>query len=305
MTLDRRQFARAASSGIALFAIPGWFAACQRARHSEMTALAPDERPLLLLNVVDDQRQREVLGEVFGIFLLHAADEELALLATCDIACATTAEIEGMGLDVAAVHAVLQVPGEPALAVVQGKFPFTSYDPYAPHNEETAVEAFSGDGNEWVLSRVAANHAWIAAQLARALGMGSKAFELGLARDVAAHGPHPDGVTPTHERAVATPCLAFERASAKPEQRREWLRLLAEQVRDRWSVLGPPGSSWLTLSGCGGTLEPPPPVPSWGPGLRFPALAMQCGLGFVHPIASRFLSFYCETGQYWMRVGRG
>lgn len=58
-----------------------------------MTALAPDERPLLLLNVVDDQRQREVLGEVFGIFLLHAADEDLALLATCDIACAMTAEI--------------------------------------------------------------------------------------------------------------------------------------------------------------------------------------------------------------------
>jgi hypothetical protein len=295
MNLDRRQFARAASSGIALFVVPGWFAACQRARDSERTSFGPGERPLLLLHVSDDWQRRDQLGEVFGVFLLNASDEELALLATCDIACATTAELERAGVESANVHAVLQAPGEPALAAIAGEIPFPVYNPYVFRLGEPQPEPITESFDDWIVPRVAVNHAWLSAQLARALGPGSRAFELGLARDAVARGPVSADVAPTSERATATPCLAFEQAQRHPEHRSEWLLLLATQVRDRWSVVGPPGSGWARGGGCGEELELPSPAPSWQVGPRLPSLMVGCGQAYIPEISRRFLRFHCES----------
>lgn len=187
----------------------------------------------------------------------------MALLATCDIACATTAELERAGVESANVHAVLQAPGEPALAAIAGEIPFPVYNPYVFRLGEPQPEPITESFDDWIVPRVAVNHAWLSAQLARALGPASRAFELGLARDAVARGPVSADVAPASERATATPCLAFEQAQRHPEHRSEWLLLLATQVRDRGrggpARLGP----WRRMRGGTGASVARSELASW------------------------------------------
>jgi hypothetical protein len=114
MELDRRQVVRASAAGLALFALPGMFAARARAERGQVAEPEPERREwarfVLALHASEDLGQRMELGECFGSFLLHAEDEQLAPLAVCDIVSATTDEMLGLPWPGAPVHAVLLEP---------------------------------------------------------------------------------------------------------------------------------------------------------------------------------------------------
>jgi hypothetical protein len=272
--LDRRQFARAASSGIALFAIPGWFAACARTR-ATVTTKGPEpseSRPQLVLHVPDDKGGRRRLGQLFGIFLVRGEPAELAPLATCELACATTAELADRGEDLSAVKALLKTPEHGAVAALSGEFPF-----------EGPVEWETDPYGLAFAESVRKNLAWMAAQLARALGPGSAAFEDGLARERAAGLGFDASETPSAERASSAPCHALAAAAANPATREAWNLELTNFAVNRWFDAAPRGSSWATNRGCVEVIESR---------RRDEQLSTKCGMGHVPPIAQRFLHLF-------------
>src|SRR5947207_18947 len=96
--MDRRQVMRAAVAGLAACTLPGWITACRSAQGTPSPptdAVEPsgDGRALLILHVEDDEGRANEFGWLVGTFLLHARDEQVALLAGCDLACATTHEL--------------------------------------------------------------------------------------------------------------------------------------------------------------------------------------------------------------------
>jgi hypothetical protein len=272
--LDRRHFARAASSGLALFAIPGWFAACARPRPAVgLPAPGPDEnRPRLLLHVSNDEARRWRLGQVFGIFLMRGAPEELAPLATCELRCATTTDLEAWGVDLTEAHAILDVRGQAPAIALRGNFPNEDYD----------SSAFEPDDRRYA-ERVHGNHRWIAAQLAQALGPGSPAFERGLARERAAGLGFDANASPSPERVSSAPCHSLAAAQANPSTREAWHKALATFAVDRWLDEAPAGSSWATTYGCAETLEKP---------LHEEQLSIRCGMGHVPAMGRRFLHLF-------------
>lgn len=279
--LDRRQFARAASSGLALFAIPGWFAACAR---TERSPVQPSERPVLVLRVHDDVSLRRQLGESFGLYLIHGTDEQLAWLATCDLACATTDELESHGLDLTGVHALLLCPGAAPRVVLCGEFPSVRLEGEAQEARAPTPMWGSPEENQLLRSRAEADYAWIAEQLVEALGPGSSAFEWGCARDRRAAGELPTGATPTFTRALETPFLALEQAARSSARRAAWNAELASVVHERWRSTAPQGSSWSSYSGCGIEFENLPAASE--------ALAVACGMGHVPEYSRRFLYLF-------------
>jgi hypothetical protein len=282
MNLNRRQFARAASSGLALFAIPGWFAACQRADSSQVGQLEPGERPRLVLHVPDDEARRDTLGLLLGLFLMHGDDAELAWLAACDIECATTLQLDYRGFDLSRVHALLFVPGEPPVVALEGNFPFE--DLYAVPDDERNVEWSNQLLDKRLRTRTTANNTWIAAQLAKVLGPGSRAFELGCARERERFGELPVGQQPSFECALSTPFLSADKAAQRPSQSVEWSGALASVVRERWRSISPKGSSWAGSHGCGLDLETPPPSRE--------LLLYACGMGHSPEFTRRFLYLF-------------
>ncbi|NUP96792.1 MAG: hypothetical protein HUU28_11575, partial [Planctomycetaceae bacterium] len=165
MNLNRRQFARAASSGLALFAIPGWFAACQRAEQGgeKGGGGADGEVVKLVLQVEKDEGRRARLGELFGSFLTKARIEEQAPLATCEITCATTEELAGLGIELEGVLAVLTIPGaKPVAAIVE--------------RDESGTLWPGPDSDAEYDQEMRRAHAKLAAQLARALAPGIAAL---------------------------------------------------------------------------------------------------------------------------------
>jgi hypothetical protein len=279
---DRRQFASVASSGIALFAIPGWFAACARTGSGANAQLEAGDRPRLVLHVPDDLVRRERLGPILGLFLLHGADAELAPLATCDIECATTLQLDYRGFDLGKVHAVLFVPGEPSIVALEGSFSFE--DLYAATEGEPTREWSNQLLDKLLRERTKANNAWIAAQLAKVLGPGSRAFELGCARERERQGDLPAGQRPSVECALATPFLSIAQAALDSSQNVEWNGLLASIVRERWTTASPKGSSWASSHGCGTTFESPPPADV--------RVVMACGMGHTPELTRRFLYLF-------------
>ncbi|MCY3003757.1 MAG: hypothetical protein NTV21_18325 [Planctomycetota bacterium] len=280
MNLDRRQFARASSRGLALFAIPGWFAACQGGRREQLLESDDGGRTQLVLKVSDGATVSAELGEFFGIFLLHASDAQLAPLATCELTCAHAEELAGCGLSLQGVHAIVRVSGEAPVVALSGRFPYSTYTDNVPGEPEAEWDpALIGERFE---RRSAIQHAWIAKQLASVLGPGSSALARGCARERAAHGELPADARPSLELARTRPCLALERSALSPKQRVAWEAALAGVVRERWSVASPEGSSWVTDTGCGFRFENVPLNPHSG---------IACGMAFLAPAARRFLYF--------------
>jgi hypothetical protein len=274
MNLDRRQFARAASSGIALFAIPGWFAACQRVEQGSagVGGDAEGEGVTLVLHVEKDVGRREKLGDLFGSFLMKGRIEEQAPLATCEITCATTEELEAFGIELEGVLAVLVVPGmKPVAAVVELAEPTTD-------GQGADVEI------DYDMSMRLA-HADLAAQLARALGPGSAALEFGVERERACAGVLPTDSYPSAKLARTLPCQALRAAARDAEQRDVWLLQLALVPRARWTKQAPAGSVWGERNGCG--LE-------YGQRNPTEALGALCGMGDVPELARHFLYFYSD-----------
>ncbi|MCY3003756.1 MAG: hypothetical protein NTV21_18320 [Planctomycetota bacterium] len=282
MNLDRRQFASAAWSGLALFVIPGWFAACARTDSKQVGQLEPGQRPRLVLHTPDDEARREVLGTLLGLYLMHAEDAELAWLAACDIECATTLQLDYRGFDLKRVHAVLFVPGEPPVAAIEGDFPYENL--YAAPEGEPTREWSNAKLDVQLRARTKTNNAWIAAQLAKVLGPGSRASELGCARERERFGDLPIGQQPSFECALSTPFLSAAKAAQRPSQRVEWSGALASVVRERWRTISPQGSSWASYHGCGVDLETPPPSRE--------LMTMACGIGHSPQYTRRFLYLF-------------
>lgn len=291
--LDRRQFVSVAASGLALFVIPGWFAACSRTGSSPVGQLEAGDKPRLVLHAPDEGARREILGLLLGLFLMHGDDAELAWLAGCDIECATTLQLDYRGFDLGKVHAVLFVPGEPPVVALEGSFPFE--DLYAATEGEPTREWSSATMNAQLRARTKANNAWIAAQLAKVLGPGSRAFELGCARERERSGDLPVGQQPSFECALATPFLSIAQSARQPTQSVEWSGALASVVRERWRTISPQGSSWAKSGGCGLNLETPPPSRE--------LVAYACGMGHSPEFTQRFL--YLFSADERAEFGRG
>lgn len=282
MSVDRRQFAILASASFGFLAVPAALEVWAMRRR-----LLPDPsgRPLLALHVPDDEDAADAFGTLFGIFLLRATDAECAWLAGCDLACASTRELHRWGVDPRGVHAaILSAVAEPTIALA-GPAPFADYREQLPGETESV---FDEDAIERRFrERFPVNHAWIALQLAVALGPGTPLADLACARERSARGELDENEVPSFERAVATPFLVRERIARRPQERAEWNRRLTASVRDRWGSVAPKDSTWTFSGGCGHYYEVPPP--------HYLRVSGTCGNGHVPEPAQRFLHFYTEA----------
>lgn len=275
MELDRRELVRASAAGLALFALPGMFAA--RARAQKAQAAEPKAgagaRFVLVLHASEDPLQQFELGRCFGSFLLHAEDEQLAPLAVCDITCATTEEMLGLPWPGAPVHAVLLEPAGKALPALVGDL-WPRRVPGGPSRrpDEELVEAY-----RWA-------HQSIAAQLAKVIPNERSVLEVWAARERSELGAHPNPTSPKLAAARRCPWQARLCALDRLDRRKGWLQALAQSVRDRWGPLAPAGSVWGRRGGCGTWFHGGPEISGGGAG--------PCGTGFVPEVSASFLHFY-------------
>lgn len=276
MELDRRELVRASAAGLALFALPGMFAARARAENVQAAGAEADRsrwRYLLVLHASEDRSQRADLGECFGSFLLHAEDEQLAPLAVCDIVSATTDEMLGLPWPGAPVHAVLLEPAGKVLPALIGDLWQSSG--IGPSRRLT---------DEEVEARYRAVHASIAGQLARVIPGERAALEAWAARERAELGKLPNPTSPKLANARRFPWQARLCVLDMPNRRKAWLQALAQSVRDRWGPLAPAGSVWGRRGGCGTWFHGGPEISGGGAG--------PCGTGFVPEVSASFLHFY-------------
>lgn len=227
---------------------------------------------MLVLHVADDEGRRRRLGQLFGVFLLRGEPADLAPLATCELACATTAELAGCGEDLSKLKALLKTSEHGEVVALSGEFPF----------EEPSDQDSDPYGLAFAES-VRKNLAWMAAQLAKVLGPGSAAFEAGLARERAAGLGFDASATPSPGRASSAPCHALAAAAANPATREAWNLELTNFAVNRWFDAAPRGSSWATNRGCVEVIESR---------RRDEQLSTKCGMGHVPPIAQRFLYLF-------------
>lgn len=278
MELDRRELVRASAAGLALFALPGMFAA--RARAEKAQVAQPREREgtrfVLVLHASEDLGQRMELGECFGSFLLHAEDEQLAPLAVCDITSATTEEMLGLPWPGAPVQAVLLEPAGKALPALIGDLWRSSGIGQSRRLTDEEVEAC-----------YRAVHASIAGQLARVIPGERAALEAWAARERAELGKLPNPTSPKLANARRFPWQARLCMLDMPNRRKAWLQVLAQSVRDRWESRAPVGAVWGWHGGCWGPVfKGPPEMANNGGG--------PCGTGYVPELSARFLHFYRE-----------
>lgn len=279
MELDRRELVRASAAGLALFALPGMFAARARAQKAQAAGAEAERsnwRYLLVLHASEDRSQRADLGECFGSFLLHAEDEQLAQLAVCDITSAPTEELLGLPWPGAPVQAVLLEPAGKALpALIGGLWRRRVTDKPRTGSEEEVVEDYR------------ATHAGIAAQLARVIPSDRVSLEAWAAAEQRELGKLPNPTSPKLANARRFPWQARLCTFDMPNRRKAWLQVLAQSVRDRWEGRAPVGAVWGRHSGCWGPIfQGPPELAQSGGG--------PCGTGFVPEISARFLHFYRE-----------
>lgn len=277
MDMNRRQVVRAASVGFVALAIPGWFAACAR-RDGDSGPNPPPEVPnptgrsRLLLHVEQDDRQAYDLGMLVGTFLMHAPDDEIAPLATVDLACATTSEIKKLAPQLEGLPRTLA-----AIVTPSGTFEgVVSGDP--PPNRSNGYDV------DVATASVRAQHTWFAQQLARGLGTDAETLKRRAAAERAVIGSSPEAEMSKLEYARRWPNHARWIAECEPEQRAEWIAALAAVARERWKMDAPTGSTWAKSTGCGIECEKP------AKGRE--NLGVLCGMGFTPPISQRFLHFY-------------
>jgi hypothetical protein len=276
MELDRRELVRASAAGLALFALPGMFAARARAERGQVAGTEVERaktRFLLVLHADAEARRRAELGECFGSFLLNAEAAQLAPLAVCDITCASTEEFPGLPWKGAPVHAVLIEPvGKVQLALV-GDLARSKHVSGAALSPGTRLQ----DAWRHV-------HALIAAQLARVIPSGEDALLAWAEQERIELGPLPNPTLVRLESAQRWPWQARRLALEDRKRRDAWLYALADSVRERWERHAPAGAVWGNRGGCGVTFQGPPELVQRGGG--------PCGTGMVPEESARFLHFY-------------
>jgi hypothetical protein len=216
-------------------------------------------RPLLLLHASDDARLRDELEETFERFLRNAVDEELALLATCEVECVTSRKLVELGLDPEGAQVVLFEPGEPAVVLIRGRIP-------QPVGASAPSVLAANDGKPVSARERLARHSrvsteFLAQHLARALGPGSAASARGCARELALFDENMTGTgafaseVPFDWRAQSAPFHLALQATHDAEAR----SALAQYARERWYWGELKGSRWvdtLAYPNCYG-------IPNW------------------------------------------
>lgn len=226
-------------------------------------------RPLLLLHASDDVRLRAELEETFERFLRNAAEEELALLATCEVECVTGRRLAKLGLDPEGVQIVLLEPGEPAVVLIRGRIP-------QPGGATAPSVLAANDGQPVSARERLARHSrvsteFLAQHLARALGPGSAAFARGCARELALFDEGMTGTgafaseVPLHWRAESAPFHLALQATHDAEAR----SALAEYARERWYWGELKGSRWVDTLAYPNCHE----IPDWVEECAFPQRA--------------------------------
>lgn len=226
-------------------------------------------RPTLLLHASDDVRLRSELEETLERFLRNAADEELALLATCEVECVTSRKLVKLGLDPEGVHIVLLEPGEPAVVLVRGRIP-------QPGGASAPSVLAANDGEPVSARERLARHSrvsteFLAQHLARALGPGSAASARGCARELALFDEDMTGTgafaseMPLHWRAESAPFHLTLQATHDAEAR----SALAEYARERWYWGELKGSRWVDTLAYPNCHE----IPNWVDECAFPQRA--------------------------------
>ncbi|MCY3003752.1 MAG: hypothetical protein NTV21_18300 [Planctomycetota bacterium] len=277
MELDRRELVRASAAGLALFALPGMFAARARAEKARAAGGNPERartRFLLVLHADRDARRRRELGECFGSFLLDAEPEQLAPLAVCDITSATTEEMLGLPLPGAPVHAVLVEPAGRVVPALVGELaPARRDGPTVLSLEQFKLEQ-------------RASHERIAAQLARVIPSSPELIASWAAQERIELGSMPTPTSPSSEWARRWPWQARQAVQDEPAQRFGWSIALAGAVHNRWRRRAPAGTVW----GRYGLREVSDEAP-----IEFArCLAGPCGTGRVPEQSVKFLHFHRE-----------
>lgn len=281
MSVDRRQILAGAGAGLVAISLPSWFAAC---RTTEVAPSPPayagvpagDGRALLILHVEDDEGRSAELGRLVGTFLMHATDEQVALLAGCDLVCASTRELAERGPECAQrkdVRAVVVLSREQPVCAVSGNL------------YPTPLSIESSDSDRAQENWIRARHVWLAEQLASVLEPDRATIERRAAEELASHDLAPvDGLSPA-DFAREWPRTTRLRAEQELERRAEWFAALADEVRARLCMDSPPGSTWATWTGCAATYDKP---------LHDVRVAIGCGMGHSPKIGRRFLHFYTQ-----------
>lgn len=206
-------------------------------------------RPRLLLHASDDPEQRVELGRSFGNFLRGATEEDLALLATCEVECVSSRELAGLGLEVTDTQLALVEPGEPAVVLVRGRLPRANAvaSVFAENDGApvSARERFAATERPTQLARE-----FFAKRLVLALGPGSPAFARGCARELVlcdealTETGAFESEVPLDERAQSAPFHLAVQAAQRPAA----LAALATYARERWIGAAPRGSEWVNTN---------------------------------------------------------
>ena len=271
---------QAAGLGLAALAVPGWIAfqrseadGLPRGPLEDAWQVARERgRPLFVLLAERNGASDHTIGLLLGTFLLHASAEQLAPLATCEIACATTNELNRLAphFSPRAVRAVVLWPDDTVTCAVSGTPP------------ELVWPNWDDESNDHVDS-LRAQHAWLSEQLTAAFEADPFLAQRLARIELERKGAAPASAPPSIDFARDWPCAAFLRSRREPEGRADWEQALASAARERWSVEAPAGSTWARSGGCGVLYEHPP---------RRELGVISCGMGLVHPFSNRFLHFY-------------
>jgi len=292
--IPRRRFLGYAGLGASAVALPSWLALGFEQDGEippldlvlkEALARARTLGKPLLVFVVPTEPQRTWERQVlFGQFLNLAADDALADLALCEVACARMTDLAKLELGLApeAEPLLVLVETDGARAQPQGLDPELPQGPapFSRHVEDTGLErAVRGrvEGVAVTLHRALAPDRSTLERRARQAG---DTLDEDGRRLAARLSEAPGAAAPEQIDRVAA--LVRAAAEQRPELRASALAALTRAARARLRISAPPGAWWAEKKPCGYELENGPQ----------PEVGYACGMASVPALSRRFLLFY-------------
>jgi hypothetical protein len=311
--VDRRNFLQRTGIGLAAVSLPGWLQACRQESASApgepqanpaptgasgqvsssisaleaLTVATKRGRPLLVFIVPLDPRARFERGELVGVYLNRADEAGMADLASCEIWCATSAEMRTQlastpDVDDSALAVLIETDGSTS-SVVKGPTPQDLPADSAQRSLESAQAEAATARNAVVYARL---HEVIAPNAAtmkrRARAACSAVFpDRNLMDDESARRELPDAQFAELVPAWVRWCAEDADASS----RKEWMKLLGKRAETRWRDTPPPRARWAKAGLCGG-----PEIE----GDSTSGSRVACGMGFTSEYSARFLVFFTE-----------
>jgi hypothetical protein len=292
--MERREFLRLAAAGTAGLAVPPWIA---RAFFGEPIDPAAQDgstrldealhraitfgKPLLVLVVPVDLSEANQRGTLFGGLLNTVGDDALAVLALCEVVCATVAQVRRVvGED--RFEEPLMILLEPASLSILA----TPIDPELP----PARKPFMSHGD---CERAARNRIEIAARAIHD-AVAPDSQTISRRAEVAGTTLSPEEISRLAEVAggdfVLATALADRGAAVlyrigeeDPSRRPCVIEILARAAIARLVLSPPRGSKWALTSGCDFWFED-----------GTPKEMLRCGMALVPIVSQRFLRFFVE-----------